>query len=77
MVIAAVCVTRVTLHTHSIADAAAGVALGLAFVALFDRAVRTQARRAEASPVGLMAVIVVIATLAVASGLRISSTHFL
>ena len=76
-VIALVCITRVTLQAHTIGDVAAGVAVGLAFVALFDRAMRTQARGTGASPLGLQGLMTAAALLALASGVRISSAHFL
>lgn len=75
--IGAVCVTRFTLHHHTIADVAGGVGVGLSFVLLFERALRTQLRPTEAKPGGLIMIMAVIALLALASGVRISSTDFL
>jgi membrane-associated phospholipid phosphatase len=75
-----VCVTRLTLHAHTVADIAAGLAVGVAFVALFDRALRAQTAPAsrQAPPAwGLLAAMVAIALLALASGVRITSTEFL
>ena len=77
LAILAVCVTRVTLHTHSIADVAAGLLVGLGFLWLFDRAVQVQHRPPTGSAAGLLGVVAGAALLALASGLRISSTHFL
>jgi membrane-associated phospholipid phosphatase len=77
-VIAVVCVTRLTLRDHTVADVAAGVAVGLAFAALFERAAQAQIKPAPAPRAsGLLIVMIVIALLALASGVRISSTKFL
>jgi membrane-associated phospholipid phosphatase len=77
-VIILVCVTRLTLHTHTLADVAAGVALGAAFAALFAAVARARLRPpVTASPTGLLAAMIVTALLALASGVRISSTQFL
>ena len=75
--LAAVFVTRVTLGTHTIADVAAGVAVSLGFVALFDLVRR---RRAEGPTGGagvLLAGMVTVAAVALASGVRVSSYAFL
>ena len=76
-VIAVVAMTRVSLHAHTAADAGAGIVVGLAFAALFDRAVKMQAKAVQASPLGLLALLIGIGAIALASGLRISSTHFI
>ena len=77
-VIAAVCVTRLSLHTHTVADVAAGLAVGFAFGALFDNALRVQRPTAPATgAVELLLVMIGMAGLAVVSGVRISSTQFL
>ena len=77
-VIAVVSVTRLSLHTHTLADVAAGLMVGFCFAALFDKALRVQ--RPTAPPSGaveLRAVMVAVAGLALATGVRISSTQFL
>ena len=73
-VIAAVCVTRLSLHAHTLGD----VAAGFAFAALFDKALRVQRPTAPATGAAeLLLVMIIVAALAVASGVRISSTQFL
>ena len=76
-ILALICVTRVTLHTHTIADVVAGAAVASAFLALFARVLDVQAsgRALKASP--LLVSMLIIAAAAVASGVRISSDHFL
>ena len=77
-VIAVVSITRLSLHTHTLADVAAGLLVGFCFAALFDKALRVQ--RPTTAPVGaaeLLGVMVVVAGLALATGVRISSTQFL
>ncbi len=77
-VIAVVSVTRLSLHTHTLADVAAGLVVGFCFAALFDKALRVQ--RPTTAAVGafeLLGVMVVVAGLALATGVRISSTQFL
>lgn len=77
-VIAVVGVTRLSLHTHTLADVAAGLLVGSCFAALFDKALRVQ--QPEAAPTAafeLMAVMIVVAAAALATGVRISSTQFL
>lgn len=77
-VIAVVCVTRLTLHAHTAADVAAGLTVGFAFCALFARAAQVQARPGAVQPTGvLLAAMIAVALLALASGIRISSTQFL
>jgi membrane-associated phospholipid phosphatase len=76
-VITAVCITRVTLHTHTAADVIAGMAVALCFALLFDRALQAQLRPPRASAAGLLATMIGTALLALASGIRISSAQFL
>jgi len=77
-VIAAVCITRITLRTHTMGDVAAGVAVSLAFLALFDRALHVQLRPATAvSMAPLLSAMMVAALLALASGVRITSERLL
>ena len=77
-VIAVVCVTRLSLHTHTLADVAAGLLVGGCFAALFDKALRVQRPvAAPARALELLAVMAVVAAAALATGVRISSTQFL
>jgi membrane-associated phospholipid phosphatase len=77
-VIAIVCVTRLSLHTHTIPDVAAGLAVGFSFAVLFNRALRAQLRPTPSTAAAeLLTVVMVVAVLALASGIRISSTQFL
>lgn len=77
LALAAVLVTRVTLHTHTIADVAAGVAVAGLFVLVFDMVRRRRDHpRGDGGPV-LLAGMVVVGAFALISGVRISSTMFL
>lgn len=71
--IAAVAVTRVTLHTHSAADVAAGLAIAGGFAALFVRVLSVQVQDQAPPMGGLLAALVVVAGLALVSRVRISS----
>ena len=77
-VIAVVSITRLSLHTHTLPDVAAGLAVGLSFSALLDKALRAQIRPAPRHRAWeLLALMIGVAGLALASGVRISSTQFL
>ena len=71
--LAAVLVTRVTLGTHTIADVAAGVAISVGFVLLFDQVRRRRAQGPTGGAGVLLGGIAVTALAALASGLRFSS----
>jgi membrane-associated phospholipid phosphatase len=74
--ITAVAVTRVTLHTHTIADVLAGLGLAALGTALF--ASLLQWRRPQPKETwSLLALIVGVSILALASGVRMSSTELL
>ena len=61
-----------------IPDVAAGLAVGFSFAALFNRALRAQLRPTPSTAAPeLLTVVIVVALLALASGVRISSTQFL
>lgn len=77
LALAAVLVTRVTLHTHTVADVAAGVVVAGLFVLLFDRVrARRDHPRGDSGP-ALLAGMVLVGAFALISGVRISSTMFL
>lgn len=77
LALAGVAVTRVTLHTHTIADVAAGLCLAAAGVVLFERALKVQMEGRRIPGGGLLLAIVLVAVLALASGVRLSSAEFL
>lgn len=71
--IAAVCVTRVTLHTHSAADVAAGLAIAGGFAALFLKVLSVQIQDQAPQLGGLLLALVGVVALALVSRVRISS----
>lgn len=74
--IATVAVTRVTLHTHTIADVLAGLGVAIMGGALFASVLfgrRSQPRETWS----LLAIVIAVSLLALASGVRISSTQLL
>jgi membrane-associated phospholipid phosphatase len=75
--VAGVSITRVTLGAHTLPDVIAGLLVGLPAVAVFARGLEVQAgqRRAPVGP--LLIGLVLVLTLALASGVRLSSTRFL
>jgi membrane-associated phospholipid phosphatase len=74
--IAAVAITRVTLHTHTIADVLAGLGLA-AMVTLLFVAVLQWRRPPPKETWSLLVLIVGVSILALASGVRMSSTELL
>ncbi|MDB5440099.1 MAG: hypothetical protein JWM33_2526 [Caulobacteraceae bacterium] len=74
--VAAVAVTRVTLHTHTIADVLAGLAVAAVGAALFV-AVLFGKRPQPRETWSLLAIVAAVSLLALASGVRISSTQLL
>jgi membrane-associated phospholipid phosphatase len=74
--IAVVAVTRVTLHTHTIADVLAGLAVAVVGAALFA-AVLFGKRPQPRETWSLLAIVAAVSLLALASGVRISSTQLL
>jgi undecaprenyl-diphosphatase len=73
LAIVLVAVTRVTLHTHSAADVAAGLAVAGGFVALFAKVLAVQVQDQAPQMGGLAASLLIVTALALASRLRISS----
>jgi membrane-associated phospholipid phosphatase len=72
-----VAVTRVTLHTHTVGDVLAGLALAGIGVWIFERALRVRGVRRPVAVGGLLLAMTAAAMLALVSGVRVSSTDFL
>jgi membrane-associated phospholipid phosphatase len=75
--IAIVSVTRVTLHTHTIPDVVAGLAVAGVFVGFFVQVLDVQAADRSPRLDSLLAAMVVVATMTVISNVRISSSGIL
>lgn len=73
-VIGTVAVTRVTLSFHTAADVLAGLAVGAASLAVFDRVLRAQAVRPTGSVPALLSGLLVVAAAITISGVRLPST---
>ena len=76
-VIASVGVTRVTLHTHSLADVLAGAVVGALLLAIPAAIVVAHTQRARPITKGLLPVMAIVALLVLWSGLRMPSTNFI
>ena len=72
-----VAVSRVTLQVHTVADVLAGVPIAALGVFVFARALRVQAGGRTIPCGGLLTSILIVAALALASGVRISSYAFM
>ena len=77
LVIGLVAVTRVTLVRHTAGDVIAGLVVGGLGAFVFRRALRWQGPARPILTGDLLLAMVVVATLALASGVRLSSTHFI
>ncbi len=77
MAIALVCITRVTLDTHTAADVVAGLAVAGGFIALFARVLDVQAQDHIPRIDTLMISMLIVALFAVISRVRISSAGIL